>query len=174
MYRQLERIQKELKERVQVISEQYSLVGGLLTEVDSIISNFMITIPSYEVLLQFEDDQRTVTWNGGGVKLGHKSWLFVKSLWEGQHHTRSVEKIEQVVWDRRTRKKRLVKVGKRTIKVDTVSRNTFNSFLYRLKSELHGKFPYKIVPVKSRQTREIVGYRLTRTKQCELIFKNAQ
>jgi alpha-amylase/alpha-mannosidase (GH57 family) len=166
-------IQKAIKEHKQVIFERCNLIDTLLSEVDSIISTTILTSPE-EVLLQFEDDQRTVTWNGGRLKLGHKSWLFVKTLWDGNYHVASIEKIERIVWVRKNRKKRIVKVGKRKIKTDTISRNTFNSFLQRLKHELRGAFPYKIIPVKSRRTREIAGYRLKRTKLCIKKLENTQ
>jgi hypothetical protein len=173
MYRRLKQIQSELKEHRQVDFERRSLSDVLLLEADSIISSIILA-SQQEIMLQFEADQRTIIWNGGRIQLGHKSWLFVKALWNGQNHACSVEKIERVVWDDNNRKKRLVKVGNRTIKTDTVSRNTFNSFLYRLKTELCGKFPYKIVPVKSCRTHEIAAYRLKRTKLCIKNFQNAQ
>jgi hypothetical protein len=174
MYQRLKEIQLKIKEHEQIISEQYSSITALLSEVDLLVSSVILTTSPEDIELQFENDRRSISWNGGCLKLGHKSWLFVKALWDGRCHICSVEKIERVVWDSKTRKKRLVKVGDRTIKTDTISRNTFNSFLQRLKNGLCGKFPYKIVPVKSRQTLEITAYQLKRTKKCVKKLKNAQ
>jgi flavorubredoxin len=173
-YAQLEKIQKEIKECKRIICEQYSFIDALLLEADAVMSNILLTTNPNDVELLFDKDQRTITWNGGCLRLGHKSWLFLKALWEGRRHICSVEKIEQIVWVKQNRKSRLVKVGNRTITVDTVSRNTFNSFLRRLQNEINGKFPYKIASVKSRETREIMAYRLKRTKKCKNFSKNAQ
>ena len=172
--RRLEEIRIKIKEHERIINEHRLAIDLLLSESHSIISFVVTENLSDDVELCFEEDYRTVRWSGGSLKLGHKSWVFIKTLWNGKRHTVSVNKIEREVWVVSKRKKRLCKIGKRTIKTDMISRNTFNSFLQRLKKELSGKFPYKIIPVKSRETREISAYRLKRTKLFKIIFENAQ
>jgi hypothetical protein len=174
MYQRLEEIQKEIKEYEQSIVKLRLLIDSLSSEASSIIASVIAAEVSNLIELYFETDRRTITWNGGSLKLGHKSWLFIKTLWEGGRHVASVEKIEKVVWGGKVRKKRLVKVGNRTIKADTIPRNTLNSFLLRLRVHLRGVFPYKIISVKSRETREIAAYRLKRTRLRNKIFENEQ
>jgi hypothetical protein len=172
--RRLENIQSEIRKHEHAIAEHRLLIDALLSESCSILSSVVVSKLSDDIELHFEGDQRTITWNGGCLKLGHKSYVFIKTLWGGNRHTASVDKIERRVWLIKQRKKRVVKIGNRTIKTDTVSRNTFNSFLQRLRNELRGNFPYKITPIKSRETREIAAYRLKRTKLFKKIFENAQ
>jgi len=125
-----------------------------------------------EVPLQFDDKSQTVQWFDQSLKLGGKSYLFVKTLWNAPLHRKKTENLEQCVWKSASRDQtRLVTVrtkkGIHKVKVASrlLSQNTLKLFLFRLQNRLRSAlFPYKIVPVKNRKTGEIVGYRLKCTQ----------
>ena len=132
-----------------------------------------------DISLQFDDKNQTVGWFDQSLKLGRKSYLFVKTLWNAPLHRKKTESLEQSVWKSETQKQsRLIKVrtkkGVRKVRVASrlLSQNTLKLFLFRLQNRLRSvRFPYKIVPVKNSRIGEIVGYKLKCTQRYRKISK---
>ena len=129
-----------------------------------------------EVPLHFDDKTQTIQWFDKSLKLGGKSYLFVKTLWQAPLHRKKIASLEQSVWTPQTSTKRRqiavkTKKGVRRVKVASrfLPQNTLKLFLFRLQNRLRSaQFPYKIVPVKIQKngtTGEIVGYKLKCTKR---------
>jgi hypothetical protein len=57
-----------------------------------------------ESKLIFNVSKRTVTCEGQAVKLGSKSFLFLKTIWDGTNHRADFDTIEQKVWGERGKK----------------------------------------------------------------------
>jgi hypothetical protein len=132
-----------------------------------------------EVMLQFDDRNKTIMWFDKSLKLGSKSYLFVKMLWYAPRHRKKIESLEQSVWKPKFQKhKRLVAVKTKNnlqrVRVASrfISQNTLKLFLFRLQKRLRlALFPYKISPIKDRKSGEIVGYGLKCTKRYMKIIK---
>jgi len=157
------------------IDELVATLAELRKQESEIIRQMLSGVEVPEVPLQFDDKMQTVQWFGKSLKLGGKSYLFLKTLWYAPRHRKKIESLEQSVWKlkkpwnpKEHRRQVAVKTKKEVRRVKVASRflsqNTLKLFLFRLQKRLRSAhFPYKIVPVKNRKngiTGEIVGYRL--------------
>ena len=97
--------------------------------------------------ITFDGDGRTIRWDDGEIKVGPKSWLFLKTLWRGgKKHRAKLDRIERNVWGE----------GR------FVPSNTIAQMAKRLSETLKNtNFPYKILPAKKKETLEIQGYQLS-------------
>lgn len=123
------------------------------------IESSLFRLPGPE--LSFDDLRRGIVWHDRTIRLGQKSYLFVKTLWQGgDRHRAKIERIESVVF----------KVGDGHRKM-FLSVNTLRSFVNRLCMELKKQsFPYEIRNIKEKKTQEIRGYFLkctTPTHPCD-------
>ena len=166
----------ELRRRIDELVAQLTELRALENKV---IEQMFPVTEHPEVLLQFDDRNKTVMWFDKSVKLGAKSYRFVKTLWQAPLHRKKIENLEQAVWKSRSRRQeRLATVrtkrGIQRVAVTSrfVSQNTLKLFLFRLQNRLRSSlFPYKIVPVKYKKSGEIVGYKLKCTKKYENFIK---
>jgi len=151
------------------IDELVAQLAKLRAQENEIIRQMLSGTEIPEIPLQFDDKTQTVQWFDKSLKLGGKSYLFIKTLWRAPQHRKNIERLEQSVWNPQERCRQVaVKTTKgiRNVKVASrfLSQNTLKLFLFRLQNRLRSaQFPYKIVSVKSRKngvTGEIVGYKL--------------
>ena len=167
---------QELKNAAEYITQRpggYGAARDLIDQILTIKGIFTADTEAHEVPLHFDDESQTVRWHGKSLKLGGKSYLFLKTLWNAPRHRKKMESLEQSVWKTRGRKRsRLVsvktKTGTRKVRVTSrfVSQNTLKLFLFRLQNRLLSvQFPYKIVPLKDKESAEIVGHKLKCTKR---------
>ena len=180
---------QELKNAAEYITQRpggYGAVRDLIDQILTIKREFPVDPESPEATLfpeatlQFDDQTQTVRWLDQSLKLGGKSYLFLKILWEAPRHRKKTASIEQSVWKTKGRKRRRLvtiktKKGIRKVRVTArfVSQNTLKLFLFRLQNRLMtALFPYKIVPLKNKKSAEIIGYKLESTKRYTKASKN--
>ena len=155
------------------IDELVAKLAELRKQENEIIRQMLRNTEPSEVPLLFDDKNQTVTWFDHSLKLGGKSYLFIKTLWQAPMHRKKIEGLEQTVWKSKgTKQNRQITVktkkGIRRVQVASrfLSQNTLKLFLFRLQNRLGAaQFPYKIVPVKNRKNGEIVGYGLKCVKR---------
>ena len=160
----------ELRRQIDDLVEK---LAELRKQENEILRQMLSDTEQPEIPLNFDDKSQTVHWFDKSLKLGKKSYLFVKTLWLAPKHRKRTESLEQSVWKSRSRKQsRQVTVrtqnGIRKVRVVSrfLQRNTLKLFLFRLQNRLQlALFPYKIVPVKDRKTGEIIGFQLKCTKR---------
>ena len=161
------------------IDELIAQLAGLRAKENAILRQMFHEAEQSDILLQFDDKCQTIQWFDQSLKLGKKSYLFIKTLWQAPRHRKKTDRLEQSVWKSRSRKKyRYVTVktkkGNRKVRIVSqfLSQNTLKLFLFRLQNRLRSVlFPYKIVPVKNGKDGEIVGYQLKCTKRYTKIQK---
>ena len=105
--------------------------------------------PNTEPELSFDDNRRRIGWRSGSVKLGKKSYRFVKTIWLGENHQVEFAELEENVWGQQLKKKMFVPLSTVAMLVRHTQKNL---------TEAH--FPYKIEPIKNFSSRELVGFRL--------------
>jgi hypothetical protein len=162
------------------IDEHVAKLAELRTKENELIQQMLSGTALPEVPLQFDDETQTVKWWDTSLKLGGKSYLFIKTLWQAPRHRKRMEGLEQSVWKSRGRRQNRqvtvrTKHGIRNVKVSArfLSRNTLKLFLFRLQNRLgSAHFPYRIVPLKNKKSTEIVGYCLKCTKSYIKSTKN--
>ena len=108
-----------------------------------------LLLPDVKPELSFDDHRRRIYWSGGSVKLGKKSFLFIKTLWQGERHRAEIAELEENVWTQHTETGAFV--ARRTISM---------LVRYTEKNLTEANFPYKIEPLKNRFRRELEGFRL--------------
>jgi DNA-binding response OmpR family regulator len=82
--------------------------------------------------------------NGGALSIKGKGYKFVKSLYDADGMRLKRERLGMLVW-----------------KNDCVRQNTFLVFLHWLSEKLdEGQFPYRLIPIKSKERIEIVKYKM--------------
>ena len=99
--------------------------------------------------LRFDDHRRRVYWAGGSVKLGKKSYLFVKTLWFGENHQAELAELEENIWTQRSATEGFI--ARRTVSA---------LVLHTQKNLTEAYFPYEIEAVKNFSSRELEGFRL--------------
>lgn len=108
-----------------------------------------LLLPDVKPELSFDDNRRRIYWNGGSIKLGKKSYLFVKTLWLGERHRAELAELEENVW---------------TQQVETeafVARRTISMLVqHTQKNLIEADFPYKIETVKKNSSQELEGFQL--------------
>ena len=132
--------------RVYRLLEIGNQIDALRREQDRIVQSLL---PDTEPELFFNDHLRRIYWDGGSVKLGKKSYLFVKTVWFGKEHQAEFAELEENVWMQRAESKTFV--ARRT--VSTLVQHTQNNL-----TEVN--FPYKIEALKNFSSRELEGFRL--------------
>ena len=99
--------------------------------------------------LLFDDQRRRIYWGGGSVKLGKKSYLFVKTVWQGEDHKAEFAELEENVWTQYTDRKMFV------------DRSTVAMLVRHTQKNLtEANFPYEIESIKNFSSQELEGFRL--------------
>jgi hypothetical protein len=119
---------------------------SLRTEQERLLQSLL---PDGKPELFFADHKRRISWSGGSVKLGKKSYLFVKTVWLGENHQVEFSELEETVW-----KKQLAE--KMFISLQTVSMLVRHT----QKNLTEVGFPYEIESLKNDSSRELEGFRL--------------
>ena len=126
----------EIRRQVETLrSEQERLLQSLL--------------PDEEPELSFADHKRRISWAGGSVKLGKKSYQFVKTIWLGENHQVEFSELEESVWKKQLAEKMFVSLQT----VSMLARHT-------QKNLIEANFPYEIESIKNDSSRELEGFRL--------------
>ena len=99
--------------------------------------------------LIFNDNRRRISWGNSSVKLGKKSYRFVKTIWLGENHQVTFAEVEENVWGQQIKKKMFVPLSTVAMLVRYTQKNLTEAY-----------FPYKIEPVKNFSSRELEGFRL--------------
>ena len=154
------------------IDELVAKLAELRAQENELLRQMFAETEPLEISLQFDDDTQTVRWFAKSLKLGGKSYLFLKTLWHAPRHQKKIESLEQNVWKSKKRKQSRLetiktKNGTRRVRVSSrfLSQNTLKLFLFRLQNRLRSvHFPYKIVPLKDKKSAETVGYKLKCTQ----------
>ena len=106
-------------------------------------------LPDAEPELSFADHKRRISWSGGSVKLGKKSYLFVKTIWLGDNHKIEFSVLEESVWGEQLAKKMFISLPT----VSMLARHT-------QKNLTEANFPYVVETIKNDSSRELEGFRL--------------
>jgi len=126
--------------------EVHSQLDTLRRELERIVRQIT---PDVKPELSFNDLRRRIYWNGGSVKLGKKSYSFVKTLWLGKRHQAELAELEENVW---------------TQQIETeafIARCTISMLVrHTQKNLIEAGFPYKIEPVKNFSSLELEGFQL--------------
>jgi hypothetical protein len=129
--------------RLREISHQ---VESLRNEVERLLQSFL---PDKKPELSFVDHKRRISWTGGSVKLGKKSYLFVKTIWLGENHQVEFSELEESVWKKQLDEKMFISPQT----VCMLVRHTQNNLA-------EANFPYEIESIKNSSSRELEGFRL--------------
>ena len=118
-----------------------------------------LLLPDEKPELSFDDHRRRIYWSGGSLKLGKKSYLFIKTLWLGERHQAEITELEENVW---------------TEQIETeafVARRTISMLVRHTQKNLtEVNFPYKIETVKNCSNQELKGFRLVLWNNQKKIF----
>ena len=88
-----------------------------------------------------------IKWDGGALAIGGKGYKFVKALYEAEEMQLEIEALEELVWQDEIGKGKIIK------------QHTFIVALQRFSERLEKeKFPYKLLPVRSKERYEIVEH----------------
>ena len=126
-------------------------IDALRREQDKIVQSLL---SNTEPELVFDDHRRRIYWDSGSVKLGKKSYLFVKTLWNGEDYQADFAELEENVWTQHSESEMFL--ARRT--VSTLVQHT-------QKNLTEANFPYKIEAVKNFSSRELEGFRLVLSHQ---------
>ena len=126
--------------------EVNSQMDALRRELERIIR---LLLPDVKPELSFDDPLRRIYWSSGSVKLGKKSYSFIKTLWFGDGHQAEIAELEENVWAQQMKTQAFV--ARRTVSM--LVRHT-------QKNLTEANFPYKIEPVKNFSSQELEGFRL--------------
>ena len=134
------RLQRLLEIRQQMVT--------LCQEQERLLQSFL---PDGKQVLSFVDHKRRISWVGGSVKLGKKSYQFVKKLWLGENHQVELSELGESVWN-----KPLEEKEKKPISPPTVSK-----LVQETQDNLvEANFPYEIETLKNNSSQELEGFRL--------------
>ncbi|MDR1491238.1 MAG: hypothetical protein LBT05_00715 [Planctomycetaceae bacterium] len=100
--------QRTYPEIRQKINRYVRRLVTLLAEKDKIIRQTLPKSKNAEIPLQFNDSKRTISWLGGSMRLALKSYLLVKTLWNGENHKMDLTEIEEIVWEKELQKKNAI------------------------------------------------------------------
>jgi DNA-binding response OmpR family regulator len=106
-------------------------------------------VPDTMPELFFDDQRRRIYWGGGSVKLGKKSYLFIKTVWNGENHQAEFAELEENVWMRDAESDMFVDRSTVTMLVRHTQKNL-----------IEANFPYEIESVKNFSSRELEGFRI--------------
>ena len=110
-----------------------------------------VFLPDGKQVLSFVDHKRQISWAGGTVKLGKKSYQFVKTLWLGENNQVEFSELEKSVWE-----KQLEEKEKKPISPLTVSKLVQDT----QENLVEANFPYEIETLKNESSQELEGFRL--------------
>ena len=110
---------------------------------------FQLLLPDTEPDLFFDDDKRRIYWSGGSVKLGKKSYAFVKTLWHGKDRCADLAELEENVW---------MKYPETETFIDRCTVTMLARHTQKNLNEVH--FCYEIESVKNPSNQELTGFRL--------------
>jgi hypothetical protein len=143
-----------LEEREEIVADHrlYRLleisqeIADLQREQEQILQSLL---PKAMPELVFDDQRRRIYWGGGSVKLGKKSYLFVKTVWNGEEHQADFTELEENVW---------LEYAENEVFVD---RSTVAMLVrHTQKNLIEANFPYEIEGVKNFSNRELEGFRM--------------
>ena len=129
--------------RLLEINQQIDILRG---EHEQILQSLL---PEAKPELCFDDHRRRIHWGGGLIKLGKKSYLFVKTIWFGENHQAELTELEENVWTQHWETETFV------------DRCTVSMLVRHVQKNLNeANFPYEIEAVKNFFSRELEGFRL--------------
>ena len=121
-------------------------IAALRQEQEKILQSLL---PDTMPELFFDDLRRRISWGGGSVKLGKKSYFFVKTVWLGENHQAEFADLEENVWIQNTEKRMFV------------DRSTVAMLVRHTRKNLtEANFPYEIESIKNFSSQELEGFRL--------------
>jgi len=121
-------------------------MAALRNELEKILQSLL---PDTMPELFFDDPRRRIYWGNGSVKLGKKSYIFVKTVWLGEDHKAEFADLEENVWIQNTEKKMFV------------DRSTVAMLVRHAQKNLtEANFPYEIESIKNFSSQELEGFRL--------------
>jgi len=132
--------------RVHRLIEISRQVEALRSEQERLLQSLL---PDSEPELYFADHKRRISWASGSVKLGKKSYLFVKTIWLGENHQVEFAELEESVWKKQLAEKIFISLQT----VSMLARHT-------QKNLTEVNFPYEIETIKNDSSRELEGFRL--------------
>ncbi|MDR3108255.1 MAG: hypothetical protein LBU65_01025 [Planctomycetaceae bacterium] len=140
----LPEIHRQLNEAIQRVAVLRTIENRLMGDCLPVNEQ----LPIDEIVLQFDDTARTVSWLNNSVPLTPKSYLLLKTLWQSPKHRADYETVERNVWEKRSKK-------------ECIPAATIKILVYRTNKFLkQNRFPYKIRPAKSKKSKEILGFLL--------------
>jgi hypothetical protein len=119
------------------------------------------------VLLSFKDASQMIFWSSGSIHLSPKQYLLVKTIWNTNNRTATLDAIEENIWH--------LKEKDDDESVMFIPRHTIFELVNRTRNSMYrANFPYKIVSNIVKQTvkqndkhcerRELQGYSLVAKK----------
>ena len=132
-------------------------IATLRDEQEKILQSLL---PNTMPELLFDDLRRRIHWGGGSVKLGKKSYIFVKTVWSGEDHRAEFADLEENVWMQNTEKKMFVDRSTVTMLVRHTQKNLTEA-----------NFPYKIESIKNFSSQELEGFRLVLSEDKKKILQ---
>jgi hypothetical protein len=123
-------------------------VVTLCKEQDRLLQSFL---PEGDQELSFSDPKRRISWAGGSVKLGKKSYLLVKTIWLSEDHQVEFSELEESTWN-----KQLEEKGKVFFSPQTISMLVQQT----QKNLVEANFPYEIESLKNNSSLGFEGFRL--------------
>ena len=121
-------------------------IESLRSEQERLLQSFL---PDAEPELFFDDHRHRIGWGNGSVKLGKKSYRFVKRVWQGENHQAEISDVEEIVWKQQLKKKMFVPLSTVAMLVRHTQKNL-----------IEAGFPYEIESLKNFSSRELEGFRM--------------
>ena len=134
--------------RVQRLLEIRQQMVTLCQEQERLLQSFL---PDGKQVLSFVDPKRRISWVGGSVKLGKKSYQFVKKLWLGENHQVELSEFEASGGNKPLAEKEIMPLIPQA--VAKLIQDTQDNLV-----EAH--FPYEIEILKNNSSQELEGFRL--------------
>ena len=104
----------------------------LRSEQERLLQSFL---PDAEPELFFDDHKGRIRWPGGSVKLGKKSYRFVKTTWLGENHQVEFSELEESVWKKRLKEEIFVPLQTVAMLVRHTQKNLIEAN-FRIRSRL--------------------------------------
>jgi hypothetical protein len=150
----------EIQQEIDYLVQRFVLLQAKINErMQSELSNEK----QEEVLLSFEDASRMIFWSNGSIHLPPKQYLLVKTIWNANDRTTTLDVIEENIWN--------IKDDDDKENAMFISHSTICELVHRTRNSMNrANFPYEIMSVFVKQTveqnskpnsrKELQGYRL--------------
>jgi hypothetical protein len=132
---------------------------SLRAKVDELTQTELNTEKQVEVLLSFKDNSQMIFWSGGSIHLSKKQYLLVKTIWNANNRTATLDVIEENIWN-------LKEKDDADRSVLFIPRHTIFELVNRTRNSVYqSNFPYEIV---SNIVKQIVKQNDKHCGHCEL------